>query len=108
MLAPPRCQSGGPAAPLARDLLDGSAGLGGATGRDGDADVGLGVDLAEVVEADFGDLLALRRELRRAGRARQGASLGRSRHFCSTHCAGEGSTTIAPPGARLAPSYLNL
>ena len=46
------------AAPLARDLLDGSAGLGGATRRDGDADVGPGVDLAEVVEADFGDFLA--------------------------------------------------
>jgi len=41
-----------------RDLLDGPAGLGGARRRDADTDVGPRVDLAEIVEADLGDLLA--------------------------------------------------
>ena len=59
------------AAPLARDLLDGSARLGRAMGRDGDADVGRQFDLAEVVEADLGDLLADARADIRIGEAFQ-------------------------------------
>lgn len=46
------------AAPLARDLLDSPAGLGGAPQRDGDGDVGPRLDLAEIVEANLDDLPA--------------------------------------------------
>src|ERR1700704_2857344 len=59
------------AAPLSRDLLDGSARLGCAVWRDSDADVGPGFDLAEVVEADFGDLLPDARADIRIGEAFQ-------------------------------------